>query len=78
MDTVDVLPTVFSAAGFQVPHGLDGRVVLEVLSSKHDAAATLPPPSGSISEQDETPDYPYTPEEEAAVEEALRGLGYIE
>jgi predicted AlkP superfamily phosphohydrolase/phosphomutase len=78
IEIVDVLPTVFSAAGFQVPAGLDGRVVGEVLSTDHDAEPIPAIPGGSTSGDDEVPDYPYTPEEEAAVEEALRGLGYIE
>ena len=78
IEIVDVLPTVFSAAGFHVPAGLDGRVVGEVLSTEHDAEPIAAIPGGSTSDDDEVPDYPYTPEEEAAVEEALRGLGYIE
>jgi predicted AlkP superfamily phosphohydrolase/phosphomutase len=78
IEIVDVLPTVFSAAGFPVPAGLDGRVVREVLSTDHDAELIAAIPGGSTSDDEEVPDYPYTPEEEAAVEEALRGLGYIE
>jgi hypothetical protein len=31
----------------------------------------------TIGEEEASP-YPYTPEEEAAVEESLRGLGYID
>lgn len=75
LDIVDVLPTVFSAAGLRVPTDLDGHVVRDVLSVPR--AAEPPPPSEPVADMDEVP-YPYTPEEEAAVEEALRGLGYIE
>ena len=74
MDIVDVLPTVFSAAGYKVPTGLDGRAVSGVLSAQTGVEeAPLIEPIG-----EEASPYPYTPEEEAAVEESLRGLGYID
>jgi predicted AlkP superfamily phosphohydrolase/phosphomutase len=76
LDIVDVLPTVFSAAGLAVPADLDGRVVRDVLRHRDDAEpASTPAP---VVEHDGAGSYPYTPEEEAAVEEALRGLGYLE
>jgi predicted AlkP superfamily phosphohydrolase/phosphomutase len=75
LDIVDVLPTVFSAAGYEVPNDLDGHVVRDVLSAHRVVEPS--PPSEAVAELEEAP-YPYTPEEEAAVEEALRGLGYIE
>jgi predicted AlkP superfamily phosphohydrolase/phosphomutase len=74
MDIVDVLPTVFSAAGYKVPTGLDGRAVSGVLSAQPGVEeAPLIEPT-----EEEASPYPYTPEEEAAVEESLRGLGYID
>lgn len=76
LDIVDVLPTVFAAAGFQIPPGLDGRVARGMLSRDLD---TEPQP---LSDPDDAEvaasSYPYTAEEEAAIEESLRGLGYIE
>jgi predicted AlkP superfamily phosphohydrolase/phosphomutase len=74
MDIVDVLPTVFSAAGYKVPAGLDGRAVSDVLT----APTTAEAPAIEPRIEEEASPYPYTPEEEAAVEESLRGLGYID
>jgi predicted AlkP superfamily phosphohydrolase/phosphomutase len=74
IDIVDVLPTVFSAAGYRVPAGLDGRAVSDILTAP--TAAQAPAIEPRIEEDAST--YPYTPEEEAAVEESLRGLGYID
>ena len=39
MDIVDVLPTVFSAGGYKVPAGLDGRAVSDVLTAPATAEA---------------------------------------
>jgi predicted AlkP superfamily phosphohydrolase/phosphomutase len=75
IDIVDVLPTVFSAGGYKVPAGLDGRAVSDVLTAP--TAAQAPAIEPRI-EEEEASTYPYTPEEEAAVEESLRGLGYID
>lgn len=75
MDIVDVLPTVFAAAGYKVPTGLDGRSVSGVLTSERRPEED---PSFEQTTGDQTSSYPYTPEEESAVEEALRGLGYID
>ncbi len=75
LDIVDVLPTVFSAAGFRTPAGLDGRAVDQVLSAPVvDQGLPLEEPARG----DEVTTYPFSEEDEAAVEEALKGLGYIE
>jgi len=74
LEIVDVLPTVFSAAGFQTPAGLDGHAVDQVLS----APVVDQGPAPEEPQVDEAPAYPFSEQDEAAVEEALRGLGYIE
>jgi predicted AlkP superfamily phosphohydrolase/phosphomutase len=77
LEMVDVLPTVLHLAGFGVPEGLDGRVVEGVLSSSavHRPVATTAP---IVVDDGQSTEYPFSPEEEAEIEESLRGLGYIE
>jgi predicted AlkP superfamily phosphohydrolase/phosphomutase len=75
MQIVDVLPTTLRLAGLPVPRGLDGRVISEVLvgpSAEDRSTVDVQP------EPESTTAYPYSPEEEAAIEESLRALGYIE
>jgi hypothetical protein len=63
-------------AGLGVSEGLEGRVVTEAFEAatlvKQPVVMTSPLSSG---ERDETS--PYSDEEEAEIEEALRGLGYL-
>ena len=78
LDIVDVLPTAFRVAGLEVPDGLDGRVAEEVLSDAVTGEAR-----GAVAEAGEETEpgaahYPFSEEDEQAIEESLRGLGYIE
>jgi arylsulfatase A-like enzyme len=75
LDIVDVLPTVFHAAGLSIPEGLDGRVATEALTP---ALARAPVHLSSQEAGVTATEYPFTREEEAEIEESLRGLGYIE
>jgi predicted AlkP superfamily phosphohydrolase/phosphomutase len=77
LDIVDVLPTVLHLAGFAVPAGLDGHVVDGALSA---AAAGRPVVTAAPAEQgdERTTEYPFSRQEEAEIEESLRGLGYLE
>jgi predicted AlkP superfamily phosphohydrolase/phosphomutase len=76
LDIVDVLPTAFHAAGLAVPTGLDGRVATELMSA---AAASRPIITTTVQEGESRPEeYPFSPDEERAIEESLRGLGYLE
>jgi predicted AlkP superfamily phosphohydrolase/phosphomutase len=76
LDIVDVLPSVFHAAGLPIPSDLDGRVITELFTG---ATATSPVRTFDVEhEPRRADDHPYTPGEQAAIEEALRGLGYIE
>jgi arylsulfatase A-like enzyme len=73
---LDVTPTLLYQAGLKVPDGLDGKVMNDAFEEgyrrDHPVATTAPLSSGS---RDETS--PYSEEEEAAIEESLRGLGYL-
>jgi predicted AlkP superfamily phosphohydrolase/phosphomutase len=75
LEIVDVLPTALHLGGIPVPEGLDGRVVEEALAGE---AAARPVVTGQAAEQERSEEYPFTPEEEAQIEESLRGLGYID
>jgi len=73
---LDITPTLLYMAGLGVPEGLEGRVVAEAFEDaaleKRPISMTPPLSSGG---RDETS--PYSDEEEAEIEEALRGLGYL-
>lgn len=73
---LDVMPTMLYQAGLKVPEGLDGRIISEAFDDDH--ASAHPPqfiaPLAS-GPKDETS--PYSAEEEAMIEESLRGLGYL-
>lgn len=75
LDIVDVLPTSLHLGGVPVPEGLDGQVVDAVLAGE---AAARPVATTQAAEQERSEEYPFSPEEEAQIEESLRGLGYIE
>jgi predicted AlkP superfamily phosphohydrolase/phosphomutase len=75
LDIVDVLPTALHAAGLPVPQNIDGQVVTEILEA--DSASSPPRTEGLIS-LDQPVEYPFSPEEERAIEDSLRGLGYLE
>ena len=73
----DIMPTALYLAGLKCPE-TDGRVLAEVLPA--DMLRTRPPvveaidlpPAGAGAEAS-----PYTAEDEAAIEESLRNLGYL-
>ena len=73
---MDVMPTLLYQAGLNVPTGLDGRVMTEAFESGYletHPIGQAEPLSSSSKEQDS----PYSQEEEAMIEESLRGLGYL-
>jgi hypothetical protein len=63
-------------AGFKVPEGLDGAVLTEAFEPEavRDRPVVTTAPLSSA-DRDETS--PYSQEEEALIEESLRGLGYL-
>jgi predicted AlkP superfamily phosphohydrolase/phosphomutase len=73
---LDMTPTLLYMAGLEVPEDLDG----DVLTGAFDGNALLERPVRTMaplssSRRDETS--PYSAEEEAMIEESLRGLGYL-
>jgi hypothetical protein len=73
---LDVTPTLLYMAGLEVPEDLDGRVVTAAFDEAHLAANPIAvgAPVGGTKREEESP---YSEEEEAAIEESLRGLGYL-
>ncbi|MGH2819224.1 MAG: hypothetical protein ACRDJ5_01080, partial [Actinomycetota bacterium] len=72
----DIAPTLMHLGGLSVPEGLDGRPLTEGLlpawrRSHPVSSSTAVEASGGSQAS------PYSPEEEAQIEEALRGLGYL-
>jgi len=76
LDIVDVLPTALHVTGLSVPDGLDGRVVGGVLQGE--AASRSVDTTAPTEHEDEPRTYPFTQQDEEAIAESLRGLGYIE
>ncbi len=73
---MDVTPTLLHLAGLKVPEGLDGSVLAAALQE----AALKERPiqyTAAISSGTRHESSPYSKEEEAAIEESLRGLGYL-
>ncbi|HEX2051511.1 MAG TPA: alkaline phosphatase family protein [Actinomycetota bacterium] len=72
----DVMPTLLYQAGLAVPEGLDGAVIDAAFEPEWRAdrpVRTVAPLSSA-----ETSDVsPYSADEEAIIEESLRGLGYL-
>lgn len=73
---VDILPTAFHLAGLPVPKGLDGRVAAEILTGE--AGDREVRTTDMTVELERSEANPYSAEEEAQIEESLRGLGYVE
>jgi len=73
---MDVTPTLLYQAGLQVPTGLDGTVLTDAFDPKHlgDHPVGTTAPLSSTQEEEASP---YSAEEEAIIEESLRGLGYL-
>lgn len=73
---MDVMPTLLYQAGLDVPEGLDGKVLTEAFEPSHleDHPIKTTAPLSSEKEEEASP---YSAEEEAIIEESLRGLGYL-
>jgi arylsulfatase A-like enzyme len=70
---LDVTPTLLALQGLGAPEGTDGRVAEELLER-----TPQPPERSAVPSERAGEATPYTEEEEEAVRERLRGLGYIE
>ncbi len=73
---MDVAPTLLYMADLAVPDGLDGNVLTDAFDDSHIAGHPIETTS-EIGKQKRNEESPYSAEEEAAIEESLRGLGYI-
>ncbi len=77
IDLTDLAPTLLYLSGLPVPPDMDGRVLVEMVSSAH-VAAHPPRTAAAEARLEVAPiDDGYSPEEAAEVEEQLRQLGYI-
>lgn len=75
-DIADVAPTMLYLLGQPVPGDLDGRLITEALDP---ALLDRRPPTYSDEETASLPETEgYSPEDEQAVEDRLRSLGYLE
>ncbi|MFN2594016.1 MAG: alkaline phosphatase family protein [Actinomycetota bacterium] len=73
---MDVTPTLLYLAHLDVPDGLDGKVIEDAFDPhalKDRPVVTTAPLSSEAGEEAS----PYSAEEEAMIEESLRGLGYL-
>jgi predicted AlkP superfamily phosphohydrolase/phosphomutase len=73
---MDVTPTLLYLAGLAVPEGLDGSVMTEAFDPQALKDRPIETTSPLSSEGGDEAS-PYSPEEEAIIEESLRGLGYL-
>lgn len=73
---MDVTPTLLYMAGLEVPEGLDGSVLTGAFTDQTlgDRPIRTTAPLSSTKQEEESP---YSAEEEAIIEESLRGLGYL-
>ncbi|HEY7875349.1 MAG TPA: alkaline phosphatase family protein, partial [Actinomycetota bacterium] len=73
---MDVMPTLLYQAGLGVPAGLDGSVLEDAFTDdaiRNRPIETAAPLSSTAKDESS----PYSAEEEAIIEESLRGLGYL-
>ena len=68
---VDVAPTALHAMGLAVPDDMDGRVLTELFSDGREVRTE------AGRDRDAEEEVVYTEEEEAAIEQSLKNLGYI-
>lgn len=73
---MDVLPTLLYQAGLEVPEGLDGKVIEDAFDRDH-VGGTPVRYTAPLMSEDKAEASPYSDEEEALIEESLRGLGYL-
>jgi len=78
---IDIAPTVLHLLGIPVPDDMDGRVLTELLEPALAFAPPLPvltPAFAASNGMTPLPvDSPYTPEEDAAIQQRLADLGYL-
>ena len=72
---MDVAPTVLYAMGLPVPAEMDGRVLVDAFLPSH--VETRPPEYSDVPIQAQGADLSLSPEDERAMRDKLRGLGYL-
>jgi predicted AlkP superfamily phosphohydrolase/phosphomutase len=75
-NVMDITPTLLYMAGLMVPEGLDGSVATAAYKEDHlkiKPVRTMAAPETREADEES----PYSAEEEAQIEESLRGLGYL-
>jgi predicted AlkP superfamily phosphohydrolase/phosphomutase len=72
---VDITPTLLYMSGLKIPEGLDGGIMDRAFEPAH--LDGTPPESMPPVDHKREEKSPYTAEEEALIEEELRGLGYL-
>jgi predicted AlkP superfamily phosphohydrolase/phosphomutase len=72
---MDVAPTVLYAMGLPIPGDMDGRAILDAFHPSH--VESHPPEFSDGPVQGSGADYGLSPEDEQAMRDKLRGLGYL-
>jgi predicted AlkP superfamily phosphohydrolase/phosphomutase len=75
---IDMMPTILYLMGVEVPAGLDGRVLTEMLRPEWLAAHPVGGGAGAYVAEAVQQSTPYSAEEAAEVEERLKALGYVD
>jgi predicted AlkP superfamily phosphohydrolase/phosphomutase len=78
-ELMDLAPTILHLLGLPIPADMDGRILSEVLEDEYLGAHPVCYGAGTAAEVSPEGRHPdYSEEEEDAIKERLRGLGYIE
>ena len=75
---IDVAPTILHLLDVPVPSHIDGRVLEEILTEEHADRHPVRKVNDAEMPRADGPDGTYTAEDEVAISERLRALGYIE
>ncbi len=75
---IDVAPTILHLLDVPVPSHIDGRVLEEILTEEHAGRHPVRKVNDAETPRADGPDGTYTAEDEVAISERLRALGYIE
>ncbi|MBN1584492.1 MAG: alkaline phosphatase family protein, partial [Anaerolineae bacterium] len=71
---VDIAPTILNVLGVPVPRAMDGHVLTDMFQDGNERVIEYQDGEASSAEE---PAHQFTEEEQQAIEERLRGLGYI-
>jgi predicted AlkP superfamily phosphohydrolase/phosphomutase len=75
---IDLAPTILHLLGVPVPDDMDGRALLDVLSSDCQQTPVAESPAAEPAPADSFVESGYSIEEEQVISERLRALGYVE